>query len=239
MNNVEVTVMRFDPQNDEHPRYETFQIEAKKNMTVLDSLFLIVEDQDSSLSFRCACRLGMCGSCGMVINGRGRLACRTKIEHLGERILVQPMRNMEVIKDVAVNMDKFFKNWEKVKPYFVPKEETEEFAIIPPSSGRRELIDENQDCITCGLCFQSCDSVSMREDEFIGPAALNRAYNLIADERDGARAERMDMVTETDGAFGCRTFGACVEVCPKGIKPMVTIQKIKMKKLKRAIGLKW
>jgi succinate dehydrogenase/fumarate reductase iron-sulfur protein len=239
MKDVEVTVMRFDPHDDEQPRYQKFQIEAKKNMTVLDSLFLIVEDQDPTLSFRCACRLGMCGSCGMVINGRGRLACRTKIEHLGDEILVQPMSNMDVIKDLAVNMENFFKNWEKVKPYFVPKEDTDEFSVIPPASGRREIIDENQDCITCGLCFQSCNTVSMREGEFIGPAALNRAYNLIADERDGARDERMDLVTGTDGAFGCRTFGACVEVCPKGIKPMVTIQKIKVKKLRRAIGLKW
>ncbi|WNS76220.1 succinate dehydrogenase/fumarate reductase iron-sulfur subunit [Bacillus sp. DTU_2020_1000418_1_SI_GHA_SEK_038] len=240
MKDVEVTVMRFDPHTDDEPKYETFQIEAKKNMTVLDSLFLIVEDQDPSLSFRCACRLGMCGSCGMVINGRGRLACRTKIEHLGDKILVQPMRNMDVIKDLAVNMDSFFQNWEKVKPYFVPKEDTDEFAIIPPSSGRREIIDENQDCITCGLCFQSCNTVSLRGvDEFIGPAALNRAYNLIADERDGARGERLDMVIDTDGAFGCRSFSACVEVCPKGIKPMATIKKIKMKQLKRAIGMKW
>ena len=150
------------------------------------------------------------------------------------------MRNMDIIKDLSVNMDKFFKSWEKVKPYFVPKENTDEFSIIPPSSGRREIIDENQDCITCGLCFQSCDTVSLRNGEFIGPAALNRGYTLIADERDGLREERLDMLSETaEGAFGCRTLGACVEVCPKGIKPMVTIQKIKTKKLKKSLGLKW
>src|SRR5699024_10531272 len=143
---------------------------------------------------------------------------------------VEPMRNLTVIKDLTVNLDKFFKSWEKVKPYFVPKEDTNKLAVIPPSSGRREIIDENQDCITCGLCYQSCNAVSIREGEFIGPAALNRAYNLIADERDGARAERMDIVSEEDGVFGCRSFGACVEVCPKRIKPMETINKIKTKK---------
>jgi succinate dehydrogenase/fumarate reductase iron-sulfur protein len=236
---VEVTVMRYDPDENESPKYETFPIEAKKNMTVLDSLFLIVEDQDPTLSFRCACRLGMCGSCGMLINGRGRLACRTKLEELGEKITVQPMRNQTVIKDLSVNMDNFFNNMEKVKPYFVPKDDSDEFAVIPPGSGRREIIDENQDCITCGLCYQSCDAVAIRGNDFIGPAALSRAYNLIADERDGAREERLDLVTEEDGAFGCHTFGACVEVCPKGIKPMVTIQKIKMKKVKKSLGLKW
>lgn len=239
MMEANVKVMRFDPEFDKGPSYETFTIEVKKNMTVLDGLFLIVEDQDPTLSFRCACRLGMCGSCGMLINGRGRLACRTKIEHLGDNITVEPMRNQPVIKDLSVNMDKFFRNWEKVKPYFVPKEDTDEFSIIPPSSGRREVIDENSDCITCGLCFQSCDAVTIRGDQFIGPAALSRAYNLIADERDGAREERMDMLTEEDGVFGCHSFGACVEVCPKGIKPMRTIQKIKTKKLRRTLGLKW
>ncbi|RSL33515.1 succinate dehydrogenase iron-sulfur subunit [Salibacterium salarium] len=239
MKDVNVTVLRFDPDEDEKPQYDSFTVEAKKNMTVLDSLFLIVEDQDPTLSFRCACRLGMCGSCGMLINGRGGLACRTKIEDLGDDIKVEPMRNLSIIKDLSVDMDKFFKSWEKVKPYFVPKEDTEEFSVIPPSSGRREVIDENQDCISCGLCYQSCDAVSMRGDDFVGPAALSRAYNLIADERDGARAERMDLVTDDDGAFGCHSFGACVEVCPKGIKPMKTIQKIKTKKLKRTLGMKW
>lgn len=239
MGEVKVTVMRYNPEDGkEEPHYDSFQIESKKNMTVLDALFLIVEDQDPTLSFRCACRLGMCGSCGMMINGRGRLACRTKIEQMGHNIVVQPMKNQSVIKDLTVNMDAFFENWQKVKPYFVPKEDMEDFAVIPPSSGRREIIDENQDCITCGLCFQSCDAVAIRDD-YIGPAALSRAYNLIADERDGAKEERLDLVSKEDGVFGCHSFGACVEVCPKGIKPMVTIQKIKAKKVRRSLGMKW
>ncbi|MGO4887444.1 succinate dehydrogenase/fumarate reductase iron-sulfur subunit [Anaerobacillus sp. MEB173] len=240
MGDVRVRVMRYNPdEENSEPHYDSFIIDAKKNMTVLDSLFLIVEDQDPSLSFRCACRLGMCGSCGMMINGRGRLACRTKIEHLGDEIVVQPMKNQPVLKDLTVNMDTFFENWQKVKPYFVPKEDTDEFSVIPPASGRREIIDENQDCITCGLCFQSCDAVAIRGDDYIGPAALSRAYNLIADERDGAREERLDLVANEEGVFGCHSFGACVEVCPKGIKPMVTIQKIKGKKVRRSLGLKW
>ncbi|WP_100401133.1 succinate dehydrogenase/fumarate reductase iron-sulfur subunit [Bacillus sp. FJAT-44742] len=239
MKEVKITVMRYDPSQDHEPSYDSFTIEAKKNMTVLDSLFLIVEDQDPTLSFRCACRLGMCGTCGMLVNGRGRLACRTKIEHLGDEILVQPMRNMPVIKDIAVNMDPFFESWERIKPYFVPKEETDEFSVIPPSSGRRKVIDKNSDCITCGLCYQSCDAVSIRGEGFIGPAALSRAHNLIADEREGARAERLDLVTGEDGVFECHSFGACVEVCPKGINPIETIQNIKTKKLKKTIGMKW
>ncbi|WP_018924898.1 succinate dehydrogenase/fumarate reductase iron-sulfur subunit [Salsuginibacillus kocurii] len=239
MEEVKVSVMRFIPSEDEQPRYETYSITPKDNMTVLDTLFLIVEDQDPSLSFRCACRLGMCGTCGMMINGRGRLACRTKVEELGDEILVEPMRSFPVIKDVAVDMEPFFDSWKKVKPYFVPKEDTDEFAIIPKHAKSREVIDNNSDCITCGLCYQSCDAVSIRDGEYMGPAALSRAHNLIADERDGARSERLDMVTGEEGVFECHSFGACLEVCPKGINPMETIQKIKTKKLKKTVGLKW
>lgn len=240
MGEVKLNVMRYDPEKDEQPYYDSFIIDGKKNMTVLDALFLIVEDQDPSLSFRCACRLGMCGSCGMMINGRGRLACRTKLEHFDGEITVNPMRNMDLIKDLAVNMDHFFDNMKRVMPYFVSKEDTNEFAVIPPSSGRREIIDKNSDCITCGLCFQSCNTVSIRgSEEFIGPAALARAYNLIADERDGAREERLNLVSVDEGVFGCHSFSACNEVCPKGINPMETIQKIKEKKIKSTIGMKW
>ncbi|MFD1706204.1 succinate dehydrogenase/fumarate reductase iron-sulfur subunit [Siminovitchia sediminis] len=236
---VKVNVFRYEPESNEDPRIDSFEIEEKENMTVLDTLFLIVEDQDPTVSFRCACRLGMCGSCGMMINGRGRLACRTKIANLGDEITVSPMRNYPIVKDLAVDMKPFFNNLQRVKPYFVPKEDTDEFAVIPPDSGRREIIDENSDCITCGLCFQSCDAVKMRNGEFIGPAALARAYNLVADERDGVRDERLTLVTGQDGAFECHSFGACTEVCPKGINPMETIQKLKSKKIRKSVGLKW
>ncbi|PSL46897.1 succinate dehydrogenase / fumarate reductase iron-sulfur subunit/fumarate reductase iron-sulfur subunit [Salsuginibacillus halophilus] len=238
MEKVQVSVMRYEPETDESPYYETFEIQPKKNMTVLDTLFLIVEDQDASLSFRCACRLGMCGTCGMMINGRGRLSCRTKVEALGSEIKVEPMRNFPVIKDIAVDMEPFFDSWQKVQPYFVPKEDTDEFSIIPHDDKARQVIDKNTDCITCGLCYQSCDVVSMRDGEFLGPAALTRAHNLIADERDGATHERLEKVTGSEGAFECHSFGACMEVCPKGINPMESIQKIKTKKLKKTLGLK-
>ncbi|MDQ0337965.1 succinate dehydrogenase / fumarate reductase iron-sulfur subunit/fumarate reductase iron-sulfur subunit [Caldalkalibacillus uzonensis] len=235
-----IRIRRYNPEQEEQaPYYDQFMVDVKKNMTVLDALFVIVEEHDPTLSFRCACRLGMCGTCGMMINGRGRLACRTKIEHLGTETVVAPLRHMPVIKDLAVDMDPFFKSWQKIMPYFVPKEERNDFAIILPSSGRREIIDENQDCITCGLCYQSCDVITMRGEDYIGPAALSRAYNLIADERDGAREERLNLVSGDDGAFGCHVFGGCVEVCPKGIKPMVTIQKLKEKQIRRFLGLKW
>jgi succinate dehydrogenase / fumarate reductase iron-sulfur subunit/fumarate reductase iron-sulfur subunit len=200
-------------------------------MTVLDALFIILNEQDPTLSFRCSCRLGMCGSCGMVVNGKSRLACRTKLDGLGSEITVQPMRNFPIIKDLAVDMEPFFKQWQKIKPYFVPKDaEAKEFAIIPPGSGRREIIDKNKstDCITCGLCFSGCSLVALN-DGYVGPAALNRAYSLIADERDAAAGERLKIVSGEQGAPRCHSLYECSEACPKGISPTWSIQKLKAK----------
>jgi succinate dehydrogenase / fumarate reductase iron-sulfur subunit/fumarate reductase iron-sulfur subunit len=232
-----VRLFRYEPDRDEKPRYDRFVIDAKKNMTVLDALFIIVEEHDPTVSFRCSCRLGMCGSCGMIINQKGRLACRTKLEDLGTDVTVQPMRNFPIIKDLTVDMDPFFKQWKKIKPYFVPKDkDSEDFALIPPDSGRRDIIDKNKstECITCGLCYSGCSLVSL-DDRYIGPAALNRAYSLIADERDGATKERLEIVADEDGALRCHTLYECSEVCPKGISPTWSIQKLKARGLAGAL----
>jgi succinate dehydrogenase/fumarate reductase iron-sulfur protein len=226
---VTVKVMRYHPEKDSRARYDNYIVEAKKNMTVLDALFIILDNEDPTISFRCSCRLGMCGSCGMTINQKGRLACRTKIEDLGSEITIQPMRNYPIIKDLAVSMEPFLKQWEKIKPYFVPKnEDADDFAVIPPDSGRREIIDENKttECITCGLCYSGCSLVSL-EDSYIGPAALNRAYSLIADERDKATKERLEIISQENGALRCHSLYECTEVCPKGISPTWSIQKLK------------
>ncbi|SFD35500.1 succinate dehydrogenase subunit B [Bacillus sp. OV194] len=229
MGEILFKIMRYNPEVEQKVTYDSYHVDAKKNMTVLDALFIILQEQDSSLSFRCSCRLGMCGTCGMLINNKGGLACRTKIENLGSEITVQPMRNFPIIKDLAVDMEPFFKQWKRIKPYFVPKdEEAEDFSVIPPDSGRRGIIDHNKstECITCGLCYSGCSLVTL-DDGYIGPAALNRAYSLIADERDNAGEERLELVAGEDGASRCHTLYECSEVCPKGISPTWSIQKLK------------
>jgi succinate dehydrogenase / fumarate reductase iron-sulfur subunit/fumarate reductase iron-sulfur subunit len=237
MGEVTVRLFRYDPERDAEARYDRYVVQAKKNMTVLDALFIILEDQDPTISFRCSCRLGMCGSCGMLINNKGRLACRTKLEELGTEITVQPMRNYPIIKDLAVDMEPFMKQWKRIKPYFVPKENAKnDFALIPPESGRREIIDKNKstECITCGLCYSGCSLVAM-DDRYIGPAALNRAYSLIADERDAAAEERLAIISDEDGAPRCHTLYECTVVCPKGISPTWSIQKLKAKAVGAAL----
>jgi succinate dehydrogenase/fumarate reductase iron-sulfur protein len=228
-------IHRYDPEIQEQS-FSEYAIPYGENTTVLDSLFYIQEEIDPSLSFRCSCRNWMCGSCGLVANGRGRLACKTRVADLGEEVEIQPMRNLPVLKDLIVDLEPFLHKYRSVTPNYIRKEGlTEPEKVTKPE---RELIDDMLECITCGLCHSACDAVAMRPD-YLGPAALTRAYNLIADKRDGAREERFDSVMNDQGIFGCHSFGACVEVCPKGIKPMVAIQKLKEKTLRRSLGMRW
>jgi succinate dehydrogenase/fumarate reductase iron-sulfur protein len=233
---VTINVLRYQPEVQEEAKYDRYIVDAKKNMTVLDALFIILTEQDPTISFRCSCRLGMCGSCGMIMNNKEGLACRTKIEKLGSEITVQPLRNMPIIKDLAVDMTPFFKQWQRIKPYFVPeKEDAEDFAVISPDSSTRGIIDQSRDCITCGACYSACTLVSF-DSNYIGPAALNRAYTLVDDERDKGNKERMEVATGEDGIERCHTLYNCMEVCPKGIVPTWSIQKLKKKAV--AIALK-
>lgn len=232
---VTLRVLRYQPGEDEQAKYDTFTVEAKDNMTVLDALFIILSEQDPTVSFRCSCRLGMCGSCGMIMNNKEGLACRTKLEKLGRDITVQPLRNMPIIKDLAVNMEPFFKQWQRIKPYFVPnKAASRDFQQIPQDTEHREIIDQSLDCITCGCCYSACSLVAM-DDSYIGPAALNRAYTLVADQRDVATESRMEVAAGEDGVLRCHTMFNCMEVCPKNLVPTWSIQKLKKKAVVNAL----
>lgn len=225
-----VDVYRYDGSSGESPHFDRFEVETYENSTVLDTLFTIVENSDSDISFRCSCRLGMCGSCAMVINGREGLACRTKMHQLSNPVVIRPLRNLPVIKDLTVDMAPFFEKWESIKPYFISREETDgnTFAVIPSNSERRGIIDSSLDCITCGACWSACTIVAFDQD-YIGPAALNRAYTLIEDERDGGSNTRLGVAAGEHGVERCHTLFNCMEVCPKHLRPTWAIQKIKSK----------
>ena len=227
-NTVIVKIRRLHPGEGAEPRWEEYQVPAFPGMNVLDTLFWVQRNPDPSLAFRCACRVGMCGSCGIVINGTEGLACRTLVATLGEEIRLQPMRNMPVIKDLVVDMGAFFDKYQKVIPYFTPAQDYEDLAPISPQSKEREAIDEQRECIACGLCYSSCDVVMMNET-FLGPAALNRAYALVADSRDGAAEERLHLISNESGLWRCHTLFNCTAVCPKGINPTQAIERLKRK----------
>jgi succinate dehydrogenase / fumarate reductase iron-sulfur subunit len=221
-----VHVFRYDPAKQDHGHFDRFEvtIENENLTTILDLLLRIQTEQDPSLAYRFACRVSMCGSCGMVINGRERLACKTVVSDLQERtITIRPLNHFPVVKDLVVDMDPFFKKYREALPFFVPAQSTDEPAVIRPDAKERRDIGLSTECIACGCCVSSCSMIRYHET-YCGPAALNRAFTLIADSRDGLRDERIARVLED--CFRCRTELNCTEVCPKDISPTRAIKYI-------------
>lgn len=203
---------------DGHQGYQTYQVEASSEMTVLDALFTIQRQQDPTLGFRCSCRVGMCGTCAIRINGVARLACKTRLSSLDAKsdVTLTPLPHFPVARDLAIKLDPFFDKWRKVLPAFRPTNpESRELALIPADSPFRHAKDK-RDCITCGACYAACSIPGMNK-RYLGPAAINKALLRILDPRDTAHEERMDVVTEREGVWRCHTQANCSSVCPQGI----------------------
>jgi len=205
-----------------------FTLELDSRMTVLDALFIIQREHDSSLSFRCSCRVGMCGSCAMWINWMPRLACQTRVETLRtESIVIEPLANLPVSKDLVVDLGPFFEKWKKVRPALHPKnKDSKELAIVRPDSefGRQALV--KRDCITCGACYSVCGIVGSNAD-YLGPAAINRAMLRLLDPRDGNVEDRVAVLNDETGVWRCHTQFNCVAACPKNINLTDSIMKVK------------
>src|SRR5688500_2808147 len=220
-----VRVFRYDPTVGGDGGFQDYVLEFpdESAATMLDVLLRIQREQDASVAFRFACRVAMCGSCGMVINGRERLACKTNVADLpaGEDITLRPMNHFPVIKDLVVDMDPLFSKMRQSLSFFAPKEQSAEPARIPPDAPERDEIRIATDCIACGCCVSSCTMADHHLD-FAGPAALARAYSLIADSRDGTLAQRLAAVLPSTQQ--CRTEMNCTAVCPKGISPTRAIK---------------
>lgn len=230
-------IRRFDPNTDAHPYWSAHTIDALPKFSVLDGLFAILESQDGSLAFRYSCRAGMCGSCAMRIDGREGLACRVRLENLGTTVTVEPLRSLPVIKDLSTDMTPFFEKYRRIDPFFVGElpsfaQNVGEPARVDPRQPLRRDADWAIDCIACGACYSACPTVASNP-AYLGPAALNRAFALAADERDRERA-RIVLVSGPDGVYGCRSVGNCVSVCPAGVAPLTAIALLRRGRTKRA-----
>lgn len=222
-----IEVSRFDPERGGTPHFATYRVPQLEKMTVLDALVYIQRHRDRSLAFRYACRLGMCGTCTVMVNGLPRWACRTSISRLGvETLRLAPLKHLPVLKDVMVDYTPFVEKYRAAMPFFVPAQETDEVAAIAPESRERRAIDPNLECITCGACYASCTMLA-HDPEYLGPAALNRAFTLVRDSRDGARQERLEAVGGEHGCWRCHSLYNCTEVCPKHLSPTTAIQGLK------------
>lgn len=223
---VTVRVARYDPDRDRSLRWQEWQAPWEAGLTVLELLFRVKETQDGTLTFRAACRMGVCGSCGMHINGKPRLACDTQVAELGPRIVVGPLPNHDVIKDLVPDLDPTFARHRAVQPYLIRDDRVEmdrptrEYHQTP---AEMNAYLQFAGCITCSLCVAACP-VSATDRLFLGPQALAQAYRYTADSRDGGFAAREAGLARTHGVVSCHLAGACSEACPKGVDPALAIQ---------------
>jgi len=222
-------------------RYDAFRVPRRENQTVLDVVTEIQREQDETLSYRFACRVGMCGSCAMTVNGRPRWTCRTRVAEVAGRqgrLRLEPLRNLPVIKDLAVDMAPFFEKWRAAKGFFEPGEAPpDDFLAVAPASPSRQAADEGIECINCGVCYAACEVVGWNPD-YLGPAALNRAWTLANDVRDQGQEARLAAVSGAAGCQSCHTHMACTELCPKALQPTYAIAGLKRLALRRALGRK-
>jgi fumarate reductase iron-sulfur subunit len=217
---------------------QTFAVPRRENQTVLDVVTEIQREQDATLSYRFACRVGMCGSCAMVVNGRPRWTCRTRVAQVVGQdgtLRLEPLRNFTIVKDLAVDMVQFFDKWRDANGHFeAGPQPAQDFAAVPPSSVQRREADAGIECIGCGICYSACDVVAWDSD-YLGPAALNRAWTLVNDVRDRAQEARIAAVSGSSGCQACHTHMNCTTFCPKGIAPTYSIAGLKRAMVRRAL----
>ncbi|QQC67486.1 succinate dehydrogenase/fumarate reductase iron-sulfur subunit [Paraburkholderia ginsengisoli] len=211
--------------------FEPFEVPRRASQTVLDVVTHIQRSIDATLSYRFACRVGMCGSCAMTVNGRARWTCRTHVAQVlrrpGEVLEIAPLNHLPIVKDLAVDMTQFFDKWRDAKGFFAGnRDRGAPLEQIDPASPERRAADAGIECIGCGVCYASCDVVGWKPD-YLGPAALNRAWTLVNDVRDVQQRARQDAVATDAGCHSCHTLGSCTERCPKALAPTASIAGLK------------
>ncbi len=231
--------------------FSNYQVPHLKSQTILDVVSWVQRNVEPDLAYRFSCRVGMCGSCAMMVNGKPVWTCRTHVDKAiktsanngsrssstgsnngsgnvsGKSITIEPLRNLPVIKDLACNMDQFFDKWQKAEAKFHPTISREQkIEAILPGSPKRKAADEAIECINCAICYSACDAVA-NNPEYMGPAALNRAWTLINDQRDGGRKTRLLAVSGDGGCHNCHSQQGCSTYCPNELNPTGSIAGLK------------
>ena len=209
--------------------FQEFEVPREPSQTVLDVVTYIQRRLDPTLAYRYACRVGMCGSCAMMVNDVPRWTCRTHVDRVvkEDRLTVGPLRNFPVIRDLVVDMREFFDKWARAKGEFSGGQtRNDDFARVEPQSKQRQQADAGIECIGCGVCYAACDVVKWNAD-YLGPAALNRAWTLVNDVRDNKALERLRAVAGDAGCHACHNHVSCTERCPKRLSPTAAIAGLK------------
>ena len=219
--------------------FRTYRIPLREAQTVLDAVTEVQCTQDPTLAYRFSCRVGMCGSCAMMVDDRPRWTCRTRVAAVARRgrLRLAPLRHLPVVKDLVVDMAPFFAKWQRAQGRFDPgPEPASDFARVPPGESARRAADAGIECIGCAVCYAACDVVGWNPG-YLGPAALNRAWTLVNDVRDRGGAPRLQAIVQSGGCQNCHSHMACSETCPKGIAPTYAIAGLKRLVMRAALGM--
>jgi fumarate reductase iron-sulfur subunit len=231
-----VTVLRGGP--DAPMRPQSFAVPRHANQTVLDAVSWIQQNADPTLTYRFACRVGMCGSCAMMVNGVPRWTCRTHVAKVldGGAMEVGPLRNLPVIKDLATDMDPFFDKWVAAEGRHHPtRTRADDVVPVDPAGPDRQQASAGIECINCSICYVACDTVAGNPD-YLGPAALQRAWTLYNDTKDADRDAILDAVSGRGGCHACHSMGSCTAYCPNDLDPLAAIAGLKRATARRFFG---
>ena len=236
-NAIQIKVFRYDPEvaAKQEPRFDDFHVPFEKGMTVLDALIYARDHYDSSLTFRHSCRQAVCGSDAFFVNGRQRLGCKTQLGELEEPVRIEPLPHQDVVKDLVVDMEHFYDQMHAVEPYFQSEDTPEASELEEQRQTRenREKIKMSSRCIWCGACMSSCN-IAAGDNEYLGPAAINKAYKFAMDDREEEelKQHRLNILEQEHGVWRCQTHFSCTEVCPKDIPLTEHIQELKREAVK-------
>lgn len=226
---IEIEILRYRPEQDNEPWMQTFQVPYLKEMSLLDALQYIKDHLDSTLSFRWSCRMAICGSCGMMVNGIPKLGCKTFLrDYLPGKMTIEPLNNFPIERDLVVGIGDFIGKLESIKPYIIPREpRTIEQGEYLQTPAQRDKYEQYSSCINCLLCYAACPQYGLNPG-FTGPAALALLHRYNADSRDQGWEARQEIVNAEDGVWRCMLVGYCSVVCPKGVDPAHAINQNKV-----------
>ena len=227
---IRLEVTRYSPEGEPEPHVQAYDVPLRKEWTVLDGLNHIKAEQDETLSFRWSCRMGICGSCGMNVNGEPRLTCGAFLsDYAPGPIRVEPLANFPIARDLVVDMSDFMKKLPRVKPWIIRDDDVTEIdGEYLQTPEELDAYKQFSMCINCMLCYSACPVYGL-DPEFIGPAAIALAERYDLDSRDRGNRQRLDVLVEHDGVWGCTFVGECTRVCPKHVDPASAIQRYKLK----------
>ncbi len=221
-------VARFNPDSDAEPSYQSFEVPLRPDWMVLDGLNHIKDQIDGSLAFRWSCRMGICGSCGMTVNGVPTLTCESLLMNYAPGpVRVGPLDHFPVVRDLVVDIEDFLAKLQKVRPWVVRKDDFKPAREFIQSPAQLESFQQFSLCINCTLCYAACPVYGL-DPNFIGPAAIALAHRYNLDSRDQGIEDRLDIVSQHEGIWDCTVVGECSVVCPKHVDPSLAIQQYKL-----------